>query len=193
MKNTIATTIGAFLLIGCATLNPSADPVAVRAEQTLSVALGIVDTALKYEASNDLPDSFKRAATKVRSKAADAFISADRVRVAYKQGKATGDQLVMALDLVNSIVGEVRWWKAKSSAGPQDYVYLTIVEAEETKIVSSASWIAAVPMFIDLGKSVYNVVLDIRKSLSQSKEWSPAEDEAFRKQLLQTVTQDHWK
>lgn len=181
------------LLSGCVALDKNADPVAVRAEQTLATGLVIVNTALKYEYENDLPDWAKQSADKVRKKAADAFISADRVRVAYKQGKESGDNLTLALDLVNSIVGEVRWWKEKTSAGNVDYIDLTVIEAKESQIVTSDSWIAAVPMFIDLGKSVYSAVLDIRQSMKQSTHWTPEQDEAFRKKLLQTITQEHWR
>ena len=195
MKSCIVIT-SLLLLAGCATLQKGADPVAVKAEQSESIALAVIDQALLFEYTNreQVPQAVQDVASRVRKEAPKAFVSLDRVRVAYKVGGTDAATLLKALNVVDALVGEVKWWTADSAkAGLAGYeIDLIVAEANANKDASQ-SWVAALPLFIDLGKSVYSLVLDVKASLSQNAAWTAIEDEAFRKRLLNTITQDHWR
>ncbi len=182
---------------GCATLKPNADPVAVRAEQTLSVALLTVDAALKFESENreQLPDSIREAAAAVRSNAARAFTSADDVRLAYKRGAATESKLLLALTLLEELVIQVKWWTGISPASMAGLTATEtlVIEAEVYGGGSPASWSAAIPLAIELAKQIYGLINGIRDNLRQDMQWNAEEDAVFRSRLLQTITQDHWR
>lgn len=189
-----------FLGCGCKTLQGDADPIAVRAEQTLSIALVSVDQALRFEFENrnsqDFPEWVTGVAHSIRKDAAKAFMSADRVRVAYKQGGADANTLLKAINVVDALVGEIKWWVphqfAESNVTGSE-VDLLLSEALVVKSNTSANWIAAVPMFIDLGRTIYSLALEVKDSLGKDRAWTPTQDAEFRAKLLKTITQEHWK
>lgn len=183
---------------GCQTLHKDADPIAVRAEQTLSIALVTIDEALKFEFNrrDEVPETVRAIAHGIRKDAAMAFMSADRVRVAYKQGGADAATLLKAINVVDALVGEIKWWmpdQFSSSAVLGSEVDLLLNEAAIANSNTTGNWLAAVPMFIELGKTVYSLAMEVKQNLDKDREWSATQDAEFRKKLLATITQEHWK
>jgi hypothetical protein len=185
------------LLSACATPQPNADLPALRAEQTLTIALATVDTALRFESQNrsDVPEKIQQAADEVRKRAAKAFTTADDVRLAYKRGQATESKLLLAITLVEELVVQVKWWSGESAASMagRSPTEMILLEAEVSASDSPAAWAVAIPIFINLAKEVYAVVNDVRGSLRQDMQWSPAQDAEFRSKLMTTITQPHWR
>ncbi len=191
--------ISALILIatGCATPQPTADIPALRAEQTLVIALATVDTALKFEADNRalVPESIRTAAAEVRDHAAKAFTTADDVRLAYKRGQATESKLLLCLTLVEELVVQVKWWGGQSPNNPagQSATGMILLEAEVYASGSPAGWVTTVPIVVHLAKEVYQLVNEVRSTFAQDTQWTSEQDAEFRSKLLRTVTSDHWK
>lgn len=107
-------------LAGCVSLKPGADPIEVRAEQTLSVAFATMDTFLKL--AHQQESRLKTAAPQVLKfadwlrepqpdglpRGASLVASANRVRQAYKANRSADNKasLVTALAIVESAVSE---------------------------------------------------------------------------------------
>lgn len=104
----------AFILIcffsGCATLQPGADPLIVRVEQTQSVALTTLDGFLKFDLSTPgLPNSVHILADKVRATAPHALTLLDNARKTYESTKSqeAKTQLATALSVIEALLSEV--------------------------------------------------------------------------------------
>lgn len=189
-------------LAGCATVQPGSQLPLVRAEQTLTVALAAVDSFLSFEYRRraDVPKEVQDIASRVRSKAVSAFESANRLRIAYKVNRNAKNEadLMTALAAVDALVGEVRVWVPKATAGNtnQRGISSTLAleqEAESSRTVSTGSWVALVPVFVDLAREVYVMVNKARDAAKQNAEWDLAAEEAFAAKLSAIKTAAHWK
>lgn len=190
-------------LAGCATVQPNSQLPIVRTEQTLTVALAAVDSFLSFEHRRraDVPKEVQDIAARVRIKAAGAFESANRLRIAYKVNRNAKNEadLMTALAAVDALVGEVRVWIPKSTAGATIKQSLTVAtdnlisEAESSRTVSTGSWVALVPVFVDLAREIYLTVNKARDAAKQNAEWDLAAEEAFAAKLSAIKTAAHWK
>ena len=190
-------------LAGCATVQTNSQLPLVRTEQTLTVALAAVDSFLSFEYRRraDVPKEVQDIASRVRSKAVGAFESANRLRIAYKVNRNSKNEadLMTAIAAVDAIVSEVRVWVPKATAsgiGKQSLTVATddlISEAESSRAVSTGSWVALVPVFVDLAREVYVMVNKARDAAKQSAEWDLAAEEAFAAKLSAIKTAAHWK
>jgi len=186
------------ILAGCATVQPNSQLPLVRTEQTLTVALAAVDSFLSFEYRRraDVPKEVQDIAARVRSKAIGAFESANRLRIAYKVNRNAKNEadLMTALAAVDALVGEVRVWIPKATAsGTESATDNLIAEAESSRTVSTGSWIALVPVFVDLAREVYVMVNKSRDAAKQNAEWDLAAEEAFAAKLSAIKTAAHWK
>jgi len=185
-------------LAGCATVQPNSQLPLVRTEQTLTVALAAVDSFLSFEYRRraDVPKEVQDIAARVRSKAVGAFESANRLRIAYKVNRNAKNEadLMTALAAVDALVGEVRVWIPKATAsGMGSATDNLIAEAESSRTVSTGSWVALVPVFVDLAREVYVMVNKAREAAKQNAEWDLAAEEAFAAKLSAIKTAAHWK
>jgi len=123
MKKQIIGALLVAVLCGCAALQPGADPIVVRTEQTISVAYGTFDTFTKLD--NDNRDLFKTKIPAVHQfaewlrvkvgqpptpRGISLIESANRVKVAYKSNRTPENKanLVTALASLESIVAETQ-------------------------------------------------------------------------------------
>lgn len=190
-------------LAGCATVQTNSQLPLVRTEQTLTVALAAVDSFLSFEYRRraDVPKEVQDIAARVRSKAVGAFESANRLRIAYKVNRNTKNEadLMTAIAAVDAIVSEVRVWVPKATAsgtGKQSLTVATddlISEAESSRTASTGSWVALVPVFVDLAREVYVMVNKARDAAKQHTEWDLAAEEAFAAKLSAIKTAAHWR
>jgi len=185
-------------LAGCATVQPNSQLPLVRTEQTLTVALAAVDSFLSFEYRRraDVPKEVQEIASRVRSRAIGAFESANRLRIAYKVNRNAKNEadLMTALAAIDAIVGEVRVWVPKTTAsGTGSATDNLIAEAESSRTVSTGSWVALVPVFVDLAREVYTMVNKARDAAKQNAEWDLAAEEAFAASLSAIKTAAHWK
>ena len=186
------------ILAGCATVQPNSQLPLVRTEQTLTVALAAVDSFLSFEHRRraDVPKEVQDIAARVRSKAVGAFESANRLRIAYKVNRSAENEasLLTALSVVDALVGEVRVWVPKATAsGTGSATDNLIAEVESSRTVSTGSWVALVPVFVDLAREVYVMVNKARDAAKQNAEWDLAAEEAFAAKLSAIKTAAHWK
>ena len=124
----------AVFLAGCAVLNPNADPVVVRVEQTQTIALATFDAVLSLDNSNrefwktELPGfhSFcewlrepQKLETKVLPRGSAMLWSLNEVKKSYKAQLATKDKLVAALSVVESALRQAQGWLTQAQ-GPKE-------------------------------------------------------------------------
>lgn len=116
----IALATAVWLTAGCATLNPSADPVEVRAEQTVSIAFSTFDTFLKIESQQEarlitaapgvvkFADWLREPTPGGLPRGLSIIESANNVRRAYKANRSAENRasLISALAAVESALSE---------------------------------------------------------------------------------------
>ena len=115
MKNLLVVSILiAQLVVGCAILQPGADPLVVRAEQTQQVSLAVVDQFLRYEYKNraTLGPKVKQAADEVRKNFPPASKALEAATKAYKNNRTIDNKanLITWLSVVETLQGEVSAW-----------------------------------------------------------------------------------
>ena len=187
-----------FLLLGCATVQPGNQSAEVRAEQTLAISLAALDSFLAFEARRraDVPAEVRDIAARVRAKAPAALESANRLRLAYKLNRSGANEssLLTGLAVVESLVAEIRVWVPKTSAGQAASPVAALVrEAEASKVKTTSSWVALVPVFVDLAREIFTTVNRVRESAKQSAEWTAEEDAQFASRLAALASLPHWK
>jgi hypothetical protein len=114
------------MFAGCATLQPGADPLVVRTEQTQAVAKGAFDMVLRIDHSNrefwkTNQPAFHGFCEWLRtpqmildgtnySRAATMLINLDRVKLSYKANRGESNTLATALAVVEATVNESHHW-----------------------------------------------------------------------------------
>lgn len=187
----------ACLISGCSTVQRGSQTAEVRAEQTLTIALAAVDSFLAFELRRraEVPESVRKVAASVRASAPQAFQSANRLRLTYKLNRSAENEanLLTALALVESIVGEVRVWVPASSAGTASPLGALIREAEASKVQTTASWTVLIPVFVDLAREIYATVNKAREAARQDAEWTAVQDADFATRLSALTSSPHWQ
>lgn len=187
------------LLAACATVKPGNQSAEVRAEQTLSVSLAALDSFLAFEHRRraDMPPLVRDVAARVRLNAPKALDSANALRLAYKGNRSEDNRagLLTALAVVESLVAEIRVWVPVTSAsGPGASPVADLIrEARASQTVTTESWVALVPVFIDLAREVWSVVNRTREAAKQDREWTLAEEADFAAKLSALKTAEHWR
>jgi len=192
------------LLTACATVRPGNQPAEVRAEQTLSVSLAALDSFVAFEHRRraDVPPLVRDVAARVRLNAPRALDSANALRLAYKGNRNAQNQagLLTALAVVESLVSEIRVWVPATTASgviPKSVsgstVQSLIAEARASQIVTAQSWVALVPVFVDLAREVFAVVNRTREAVKQDAEWTLAAEADFAVKLSALKTAEHWR
>lgn len=182
----------------CATPQAGTDKLALRSEQVLRIGLTAVDRVLLNAAvhSDKLSDKHRQIIAEVKAKAGRAFIDANDLRIAYKEGKASGSDLLTALSVVERLTDKVRLWVDRDSPHAASMADTPteqlIAEAEADALGTPQAWMTAVPFAINLAKEVYQFVRDAKVALNQDRAWTTEEDQEFTKHLLATVRQSHW-
>jgi hypothetical protein len=186
------------LLAACATVRPGNQSAEVRAEQTLSVSLAALDSFVAFEHRRraDVPPLVRDVAARVRLNAPRALDSANALRLAYKGNRNAQNQagLLTALAVVESLVSEIRVWVPATTAsgiGASPVADL-IREARASQTVTAQSWVALVPVFVDLAREVFAVVNRTREAVKQEAEWTLAEEADFAVKLSALKTAEHW-
>jgi len=198
MKPTLAA-LTLCLLTACATVRPGNQSAEVRAEQTLSVSLAALDSFVAFEHRRraDVPTLVRDVAARVRLNAPRALDSANALRLAYKGNRNAQNQagLLTALAVVESLVSEIRVWVPATTAsgiGASPVADL-IREARASQTVAAQSWVALVPVFVDLAREIYAVVNRTREAVKQDAEWTLAEEADFAVKLAALKTAEHWR
>ena len=187
------------MLAACATVRPGNQSAEVRAEQTLSVSLAALDSfvAFEHRRRDDVPPLVRDVAARVRLNAPRALDSANALRLAYKGNRNAENQagLLTALAVVESLVAEIRVWvPATTASGPgASPVSDLIREARASQTVTAQSWVALVPVFVDLAREVFAVVNRTREAVKQDAEWTLAEEADFAVKLAALKTAEHWR
>ncbi len=117
---------GLFYFSGCASVAPGQDAVVVRAEQTEATAQNAVKTILSIDASNrsfystNAPE-FHLFCEQLRSpvnygsytvpKVEAMILSLDDVKLAYKRGLASSNDVVMAIEMVGAVANQAAYWQ----------------------------------------------------------------------------------
>lgn len=188
-----------FTLSACSTIRPGSQTAEVRAEQTLAVSLAALDsfTAFEHRRRADVPPLVRDIAARVRLNAPKALDSANALRLAYKGSRSAQNEanLLTALSVIDAMVGEIRVWvPATTASGPgASAVQDLIRESKASRIVTAASWVALVPVFVDLAKEIYAVVNRTREAAKQDREWGLAEEADFAAKLSNLKTAEHWR
>lgn len=188
-------------LSGCVTPKPGSQTAEVRAEQVLSVSLAAIDSFLSFEARRraDVPAEVKAIATRIRTTAPQVFLTANNLRIAYKKNRTGQNEasLITALALVESLVAEIRVWVPATSSGGVDAhdspVSVLIRESRASRVQTSSSMVALIPVFIDLAREIYAVVNSVRESAKQDQEWTPEQEADFAVRLNAIRTALHWR
>lgn len=190
----------ALFLTACATIQPGSQPLAVNAERTLTISLAAMDSFLRFESAHrsELPPSVAAIAAAVRRDAPKALVSANATRMAYKLNRDGGEvNLLTALAVVESLVGQVRVWlpptTASGVASARGHTSELEAEALGHDARTTGSFIVLVPIFVDLAKEIFKAVNESRAAAKQSAEWSAADDSAFAAKLALTLNLTHWK
>jgi hypothetical protein len=68
-----------------------------------------------------------------------------------------------------------------------------IRESKASQTVTAQSWVALVPVFIDLAREIYAVVNRTRETAKQDREWTLAEEADFAVKLAALKTAEHWR
>lgn len=192
------------LLTACATVRPGNQSAEVRAEQTLSVSLAALDsfTSFEHRRRTDVPALVRDVAARVRLNAPKALDSANALRLAYKGNRNAENQagLLTALAVVESLVAEIRVWVPATSASsviPKpasgSTVQVLIAEARASQTVTAQSWVALVPVFVDLAREIYAVVNRTREAARQDSEWDLQQESDFAAKLAGLKTAPHWR
>ena len=187
------------LLTACATVRPGNQTVEVRAEQTLSVSLAALDSFVAFEHRRraDVPPLVRDVAAKVRREAPRALDSANALRLAYKGNRTAANEagLLTALAMVETLVAEIRVWvPATSASGPGASPVADLIrESRASQTLTTQSWVALVPVFIDLAREIYTVVNRTREAAKQDREWTLAEEADFAAKLSALKTAEHWR
>jgi hypothetical protein len=187
------------LLTACATVRPGNQTVEVRAEQTLSVSLAALDSFVAFEHRRraDVPPLVRDVAAKVRREAPRALDSANALRLAYKGNRTAANEagLLTALAMVETLVAEIRVWvPATSASGPGASPVADLIrESRASKTVTAQSWVALVPVFVDLAREVFAVVNRTREAVKQDAEWTLAEEADFAVKIAALKTDEHWR
>jgi len=192
------------LLTACATVRPGNQSAEVRAEQTLSVSLAALDSFVAFEHRRraDVPPLVRDVAARVRLNAPRALDSANALRLAYKGNRSEDNRagLLTALAVVESLVSEIRVWVPATTASgviPKPVsgstVQSLIAESRASQTVTAQSWVALVPVFVDLAREVFAVVNRTREAVKQGAEWTLAEEADFAVKLAALKTAEHWR
>lgn len=195
----IALFLSLLVLSGCATIQTGSQSAEVRAEQTLSISLAALDSFVAFEHRRraDVPAVVRDVAYRVRLNAPKALDSANALRIAYKSNRSAENKagLLTALVVVDALVGEIRVWvPATSASGPgHSEVAALLREAEASKVVTAQSWVALVPVFVDLAREIYRVVNQVRETTKQDAEWTLQKEADFAAQLSNLKTAAHWQ
>lgn len=125
----------ALLFSSCKTLQPGADPLIVRTEQTETIAKATFDTVLNFDNSNRAywqtnapafhnfcewlraPQTVE--VTNTLPRAAAMLISLDDTKLAYKSAAVSSNVLVEALATVQAALNQAQAWTTISSATNQ--------------------------------------------------------------------------
>jgi len=201
---TILAALALCLLAACATVRPGNQSAEVRAEQTLSVSLAALDSFVAFEHRRraDVPPLVRDVAARVRLNAPRALDSANALRLAYKGNRSEDNRagLLTALAVVESLVSEIRVWVPATTASgviPKPVsgstVQSLIAEARASQTVTAQSWVALVPVFVDLAREVFAVVNRTREAVKQGAEWTLAEEADFAVKLAALKTAEHWR
>lgn len=191
--------LAALTLSACSTVRPGSQSAVVRAEQTLAVSLAALDSFVAFEHRRraDVPALVRDVAYRVRLNAPKALDSANALRIAYKGNRSAENKagLLTALAVVDALVGEIRVWvPATSASGPGHSELAALVrEAEASKVVTAQSWVALVPVFVDLAREIYRVVNQVRETTKQDQVWSLSQEADFSAQLSNLKTAAHWQ
>lgn len=191
--------LAALTLSACSTVRSGSQPLAVRSEQVLAVSLAALDSFVAFEHRRraDVPALVRDVAYRVREEAPKALDSANALRLAYKGNRSAENKagLLTALAVVDALVGEIRVWvPATSASGPGHSELAALVrEAEASKVVTAQSWVALVPVFVDLAREIYRVVNQVRETTKQDQEWSLSQEADFAAQLTNLKTAAHWQ
>jgi hypothetical protein len=192
------------LAIGCLMPKLGSQVAEVRAEQTLSVSLAALDSFVAFEHRRraDVPPLVRDVADRVRLNAPRALDSANALRLAYKGNRNAENKagLLTALAVVESLVAEIRVWVPATTASgviPKPVsgstVQSLIAEARASQTVTAQSWVALVPVFVDLAREVFAVVNRTREAVKQDAEWTLAEEADFAVKLAALKTAEHWR
>ena len=196
---TILAAITLCLLAACATVRPGNQTVEICAEQVLAVSLSALDSFVAFEHRRraDVPPLVRDVAARVRLNAPKALDSANALRLAYKGNRNAENQagLLTALAVVESLVAEIRVWVPTTSASGSGAspVADLIREARASQTVTTQSWVALVPVFVDLAREVFAVVNRTREAVKQDTEWTLAEEADFAVKLAALKTAEHWR
>jgi hypothetical protein len=192
------------LAIGCLMPKLGSQVAEVRAEQALSVSLAALDsfTAFEHRRRADVPPLVRDVAARVRLNAPRALDSANALRLAYKGNRNAEKKagLLTSLAVVESLVSEIRVWVPATTASgviPKSVsgstVQSLIAEARASQTVTAQSWVALVPVFVDLAREVFAVVNRTREAVKQDAEWTLAEEADFAVKLAALKTAEHWR
>ena len=188
-----------FTLSACSTVRPGSQTAEVRAEQVLAVSLAALDSFVAFEHRRraDVPPLVRDVAARVRLNAPKALDSANALRLAYKGNRNAENQagLLTALAVVESLVAEIRVWvPATSASGPVASPVADLIrESRASQTVTAQSWVALVPVFVDLAREIYAVVNRTREAVKQDREWTLAEEADFAVKLAALKTAEHWR
>lgn len=193
--------LAALTLSACSTVRPGSQTSEVRAEQTLAVSLAALDSFVTFEHRRraDVPPLVRDIAARVRREAPKALDSANALRLAYKGNRSAANEagLLTALAVVDALVGQIRVWvPATTNSGQSSsglVVHDLMREAAASKVVTTESWVALVPVFIDLAREIFAVVNRTREAVKQDREWTLAEEAGFAAKLHNLKTAEHWK
>lgn len=187
------------LMSGCSTVKPGNQSAEVRAEQTLSVSLSALDSFVAFEHRRraDVPALVRDVAARVRLNAPKALDSANALRLAYKGNRSADNKagLLTALAVVESLIAEIRVWvpATTASAPSASPVADLIREARASQTTTTQSWVALVPVFVDLAREIYAVVNRTKEAVKQDAEWGLAEEADFAVKLAGLKTAPHWR
>lgn len=189
------------LISGCSTVHPGSQTAEVRAEQTLAVSLAALDSFVAFEHRRrvDVPALVRDVAYKVRLEAPKALDSANALRLAYKKNRTPQNaaDLLTALAVVDAMVSEIRVWApaaTKSGGISRSLVVDDLIhEARASQTLTTQSWVALVPVFVDLAREVYRVVNQVREATKQNAEWDMQQEADFAAKLSNLKTALHWK
>jgi hypothetical protein len=203
------------LAIGCLMPKLGSQVAEVRAEQTLSVSLAALDSfvAFEHRRRSDVPPLVRDVADRVRLNAPRALDSANALRLAYKGNRNAEKKagLLTSLAVVESLVSEIRVWVPSSASadlgagaasprrngGPEinapSATQTLIAEARASQTVTAQSWVALVPVFVDLAREVFAVVNRTREAVKQDAEWTLAEEADFAVKIAALKTAEHWR
>jgi|GEM_PF-2185223 len=186
-------------LCGCLHTQPGETSAVIRAEQILSVGLASVDSFLSVELRRraDLPKEVRHVASQMRAKALAAFETANRLRLAYKVNRTAQNRasLMTALAVAEALVAEIRVWNPASTAGSgqASAVDALVAESKASQTQSTGSWVAVVPVVIDLAREIWVTVSRVREAAKQTAEWDVTQEEAFALRLATARTAEHWR